>query len=266
MTDSHKIYVTTGLKAKDHYVETAEEYAAAINAPYVERKERSMTKMRETYGDVLLVITDQAKLFVGEQEFFFHPSMAYTRIRRLKNGENDIVIARSGAQPGDVILDCTLGLGSDAIVFAHAVGETGQVIGIEASPVIATLVRRGMQELTVDVKEVNQAMRRVQVIEGDHLEYMKKLPDRSVDIVYFDPMFRRTVEDSASIEPLRILGDDNPLRLEAVEEAKRIARRRVVMRERWYSREFARLGFTLPRKSTGTTNYGIIEIGGCQEE
>lgn len=260
MTELEKVYVTTGLKAKDHYVAKALEFAAELGIAYVERKERSMTKMREIYGEVLLVITDEAKLFVGEQEFFFHPSMAYTRIRRLKNGENDIVISRSGASPGDVVLDCTLGLGSDAIVFAHAVGEQGRVIGLEASPVIGYLVRRGMQELTVDLKEVNQAMRRVEVYTADHLEYMRSLEDRSVDIVYFDPMFRRTVEDSASIEPLRHLGDDSALRIEAVEEAKRIARKRVVMRERWYSREFERLGFTLPRKSTGTTNYGIIEI------
>ncbi|MGZ4112572.1 MAG: class I SAM-dependent methyltransferase, partial [Tumebacillaceae bacterium] len=91
---------------------------------------------------------------------------------------------------------------------------------------------------------------------------LRAQPDRSVDVIYFDPMFRRTVQKSDAIEPLRLLGDDSPLSLEAVEEAKRVARRCIVLKERWYSQEFERLGFRLPRKSSGSTNYGVIEIGG----
>ncbi|ASS75424.1 hypothetical protein CIG75_10835 [Tumebacillus algifaecis] len=254
------ITVTTGLKVRDEYVKQAHEYAKAIGGTYVQRNRHSLAKMQETYGDPLLVVSERVKLHIGENEFFFHPSMANTRIKRLKSGENDIVIEYTEARAGDVILDCTLGLGSDSIVFAHVVGETGRVIGVEASPVIAYIVQRGLQEFTVDVQAVNVAMRRVEVVAADHLDYMRTLPDNSVDIVYFDPMFRHTVLKSQSMEPMRVLGDDRPILLEAIGEAKRVARRRIVMKERWYSTEFARLGFQRLRKSSGSTNYGVIDL------
>jgi 16S rRNA (guanine1516-N2)-methyltransferase len=258
-----KLVVTTGLREKQEYVRVAHEYAIEIDAPYVQRRDRTLEQLREEYEtNTLLVVANKVKLYVGEEEFFFHPSMANTRIKRLKSGENDIVIDRCGVQLGDTVLDCTLGLGSDSIVFAHVVGDTGRVIGLEASQVIATLVRRGLQELVVDTKAVNEAMRRVEVVCADHLDYLRTQPDRSVDVIYFDPMFRRTVQKSDAIEPLRHLGDDRPLSVEAVEEAKRVARRCIVLKERWYSQEFKRLGFVLPRKSSGSTNYGVIEIGG----
>ncbi len=257
------ITVTTGLKVRDEYVAQAKQYAAEIGGVYVERRKRGLGKMQEIYGDPLLVVSERVKLHIGEEEFFFHPSMANTRIKRLTSGDNDIVIEYSDARPGDVILDCTLGLGSDSIVFAHVADESGRVIGIESSNVIAYLVKRGLQEVTVDVKAVNAAMRRVEVICADHLDYMRTLPDRSVDIVYFDPMFRRTVEKSHAIEPMRVLGDDRPITAAAIAEAKRVARRRIVMKERWYSKEFERLGFKLLRKSSGSTNYGVIDLEGA---
>jgi 16S rRNA (guanine1516-N2)-methyltransferase len=257
------VYVTTGLKEKAEYVRVAKEYAEELGVPYVRREDRPLEQMRAELGtETLLVVADKVRLYVGDEAFFFHPSMANTRIKRLKSGDNDIVIERTGAGPGDVVLDCTLGLGSDSIVFAHVVGDEGRVIGLESSRLIATLVRRGLKEFSVDTKAVNEAMRRVEVVCTDHLEYLRSLPDRSVDIVYFDPMFRRTVKQSNAIEPLRHLGDERPLSLEAVEEAKRVARRRIVLKERWYSKEFARLGFELVRKASGSTNYGVIEIGG----
>jgi 16S rRNA (guanine1516-N2)-methyltransferase len=261
--ENRPIPVTTGLKARDEYVKKALQYAEEIGGIYVERNKRGLRKMQEIYGDLLLVVSERVKLHIGEEEFFFHPSMANTRIKRLKSGENDIVIEYTDARPGDVVLDCTLGLGSDSIVFSHVVGPSGQVIGVESSPVIACIVRRGLREVTVDVQAVNAAMRRVEVVCADHLDYMRTLPDQSVDIVYFDPMFRRTVEKSHAMEPMRVLGDDRPIRLEAVEEAKRVARRRIVMKERWYSKEFQRLGFKLLRKSSGSTNYGVIDLKGA---
>ncbi|MCX7568859.1 class I SAM-dependent methyltransferase [Tumebacillus sp. DT12] len=263
MIEPHNLYVTTGLKEKPAYVALAHEYCAEIGGTYIQRRKLGLEKLQDRYGaNGLLVVSDQVKLYLEGREFFFHPSMANTRIKRLRSGENDLVIEHAGVGPGDTVLDCTLGLGSDSIVFAHAVGDAGRVIGLEASPVIAALVRRGLQEFTVDVPEVNRAMRRVEVFYADHLDYLRAQPDRSVDVIYFDPMFRRTVQESNAIEPLRVLGDDSPLSVEAIREARRVARRRIVLKERWYSKEFDRLGFVKPRRSSGSTNYGIIEIGG----
>ncbi|PWK06600.1 class I SAM-dependent methyltransferase [Tumebacillus permanentifrigoris] len=263
MTQSRNLIVTTGNKPTPAYVELAQSYAQELGVPYILRKKRGIDTLRADYGvDEVLVCTERVTLYVEDQEFFFHPSMANTRIKRLKSGENDIVIERAGVRPGDTVLDCTLGLGSDTIVFAHAVGAEGRVIGLESSAVIALLVRRGLQELSVDTQAVNTAMRHVEVLCVDHLDYLRAQPDNSVDVIYFDPMFRRTVERTQSIEPLRHLGDDRPLSEEAILEARRVARRRIVLKERWYSKEFARLGFHIPKKSTGSINYGVIDLEG----
>lgn len=267
MTNTPKLIVTTGHKQRPEHVALAHEYAADLGAVYIQRNDRSLERLcEETGAEIVLVCTDKAILNVGGAEFFFHPSMAHTRIKRLRKGENDIVVDRTGVRPGDTVLDCTLGLGSDSIVFAHMVGDTGRVIGVEASPVIALIVKRGLQEYVAEIKEVNAAMRRVEVVCADHLAYLRTLPDKSVDIVYFDPMFAKTVQDSAAIEPLRHLGDDRPLTEAAILEAKRVCRRRIVLKDRWFSKQFEKLGFRLPdKRASGSVHYGWIDCEGGTE-
>ena len=91
-------------------------------------------------------------------------------------------------------------------------------------------------------------MRRIEVRHSHHLDYLKSLPDQSVDIVYFDPMFREPITDSASINPLRHYANGEPLDAESVREAIRVARKTVVMKEARSSGEFERLGFALPER------------------
>jgi 16S rRNA G966 N2-methylase RsmD len=134
-------------------------------------------------------------------------------------------------------------------------------VGVEDSPVIAFLVEEGMRTYVYPaLPDLERAMRRIEVISADHLEYLRSLPDRSVDVVYFDPMFRETVVQSRGIDALRHLGNPSALRPEAVAEAKRVARRCVVMKERRGSEEFARLGFTPVPKGSGRVQFGVIHV------
>lgn len=103
-------------------------------------------------------------------------------------------------------------------------------------------------------------MRRIEVRHSHHLDYLKSLPDRSVDIVYFDPMFREPIAESASIHPLRHYANGEPLEMESVREAVRVARKTVVMKEARSSGEFERLGFTLPERGKSKITYGVISI------
>jgi hypothetical protein len=86
------------------------------------------------------------------------------------------------------------------------------------------------------------------------------LPDRSVDIVYFDPMFRRPVLSSSALRPLRSQAEERPLSEAAVREAVRVARRRVVLKDHRDSGEFERLGFVRRRVSSSKVAYGVIDI------
>jgi hypothetical protein len=62
---------------------------------------------------------------------------------------------------------------------------------------------------------------------------------------------------SSQFIPLRTLANPAPIAVEALKEAKRIARKRVVVKETRNSREFERLG--LPERAGG--RYSRIQYG-----
>ena len=87
-------------------------------------------------------------------------------------------------------------------------------------------------------------MRRIEVKLVEHTSYLQQQPDRSVDIIYFDPMFRQPLEQSsASSHCVRLLMMNRCIEI-AINEARRVARKAIVMKEHRHSAEFARLGFT----------------------
>ena len=82
-----------------------------------------------------------------------------------------------------------------------------------------------------------------------------------MDIVYFDPMFRYSLTASASIQPLRSIADTSAVTLESIQQACRVAKHRVILKENSKSLEFNRLGF--PKRYGGQyspVHYGIIDV------
>lgn len=240
-----KIIVTTSQRPSDECLKLAHVAAERLGGVFVQRAKMSLAKIRDEYGVPFVVVAKSGELVLDSDdgEFFFHPSMAHVRIKNLRHGASDHLIEALGAKSGMSILDCTLGLGSDAIVESFSVGEVGRVVGLEASPVIFGVVRFGLAHYAGENDAVTSAMRRVEVVHADYMDYLASLPDDSFDAVYFDPMFRHPLTKSASMHPLRAFADMRPLSHEAIGEALRVARRRVVMKENSMSREFERLGF-----------------------
>ena len=158
-------------------------------------------------------------------------------------GQGDHLVAALDLRAGMHVLDCTLGTGADAIVESYAVGETGRVTALESSPLIAAVIGDGLAHATGDNYDMHAAMRRIIVHAADALTYLREQQDDSYDVVYFDPMFRRPLHESAGMNALRARADMRALTPETVAEARRVARRRVVMKERRESEEFERLGF-----------------------
>ncbi|MFZ7943124.1 hypothetical protein ACO1D1_05675, partial [Neobacillus sp. 19] len=68
-------------------------------------------------SDCLVVGKDRVELFEkgSTLPFFFHPNSAMFRIKRLLSGENDPFADAAQLTEGMTILDCTLGLASDAV-------------------------------------------------------------------------------------------------------------------------------------------------------
>ncbi|TCS83039.1 class I SAM-dependent methyltransferase [Tepidibacillus fermentans] len=253
--------VTTAYDPDQSTLSRAFEITALLNATFIKRKKQSLNALFELDQEIIIVEKESAKYYVNEQQqpFFFHPSMAVLRINRLQKGDNDILVSLSQLKSGDTFLDCTMGLGSDSIVASYIVGERGRVVGIESEPVIGILVKDGLQRGWKQDPDIDAAMKQIEIRLSDHLEFLKLLPDQSFDIVYFDPMFRKGVKKSSSIAPLRKLANSNPLTIETIEQAKRVAKRAVVLKENKNSKEFERLGFTKISRSSSTT-YGIIKV------
>ena len=63
-------------------------------------------------------------------------------------------------------------------------------------------------------------------------------------------MFRQTVNRSSGLQPLKKLANPRPLDRESVREAVRVARKRVVLKERLMSGEFERLGFQVVKEAS----------------
>ncbi|WP_442604024.1 class I SAM-dependent methyltransferase [Paenibacillus sp. KN14-4R] len=253
--------VTTSYSPSSELLAKAHDLAAQLGWRFVPRFRESMESLRISHNcdQILLVGRDQLQCFVGDAPpIYFHPSMAQIRVKRLMHGEQDGLITAADVQQGDSVLDCTAGLAADSVVLSYAVGDTGTVVALDSQLVICLLLAEGLQRYASEVKALEQAMRRVEIKCSDHLSYLQQQADNSVDIVYFDPMFRRPIEESSSISPLRRVANPDALTAAAVSEAMRVARKRVVMKEVFYSGEFARLGFTTVHRSGSKLAYGVI--------
>lgn len=163
-------------------------------------------------------------------------------------------------QLGDSVLDCTLGLAADAMLAAYTVGEAGRVVGLEANPNVAFIVRQGMQAYDTSELPLTACMRHIEVIQSEVVRYLKTLPDNAFDVVYMDPMFEKVIEEANNFQALRLAGEHVTLTDEWVNEAKRVAKKRVVLKAHFRSEWFATYGFQQYERITAKFHYGVLEV------
>ncbi len=267
--------IVTTVKDKPGLAQSGERLALELGCPFVARQDRSLQVLEREYGHKVTVIVGERRLsaWFGGWEFFFHPSMALLRLMNVLKGEKDRMADALQLQKGMSVLDCTLGFGTDALVAAFLVGPEGKVVGLEASPVVASLVSYGLGNYRFGLHPgldpvkakvlagLPQAVARIRVLNVQHRNFLSQAPSKSFDVVYFDPMFRRPREDSASMAPLRGLALPDPVDEVSVREACRVARTRVVLKEGRYSPEFERLGFRVVSGGKySEVAYGAIEV------
>lgn len=255
--------ITTGRKNQKSSIELAKMTANKLNIPFVERNNLSISALAQAHNVKHVLVSKKGflRLITEDNEIFFHPSLAHLRIKNSLKSEGDRLIEAMNLQRGMKVLDCTLGLGADAIVESFAVGEEGSVTALEVNPYLAAVVEHGLQNFIDDNDNVVQAMRRVEVVNADYTDFLQSAADNSFDVVYFDPMFRHPLERSTALNPLRDIADRRAVTVEAIAEARRVARCRVVLKENAKSLEFERLGF---KKICGgkysPIHYGVIEL------
>ncbi|WP_223593346.1 class I SAM-dependent methyltransferase [Neobacillus bataviensis] len=256
------MFVTTSGRTTQQLNEKAMDIAATLDVPYLPRKKKSVQLLQEKCdSDCLVVGKERLELFQkGEQEpFFFHPNSAMFRIKRLMRGEHDPFADAAKLSPGMTVLDCTLGLASDSIVASFLVGKEGSVTGIEGEKFLAYIVKEGLKTWDTGIPQMNEAMERINVIQSASLDYLKGLKDASVDCVYFDPMFEESIIGSVGIKPLTHFAIYNDLDEETMEEALRVAKFRVVLKDHFRSSHFEKYGFQVFRRQNAKFHFGYIE-------
>jgi 16S rRNA (guanine1516-N2)-methyltransferase len=219
--------------------EEAEELAARFELTAAPRRDRTIPELVAAAEDAPVLILGKARadLVCRGRSYRASLGMAYLRLVRARKGAIDPLVKAAALKPGDEVLDATLGLAGDALVAAEATRT--RVVGLEASAVLAAFV-------TAALRRIQPAGRApadlVDVRCADHRAVLKEMPARSVDVVLFDPMFRTAAEAGALFEVVRQLGDPAPLTGETLREARRVARRGVLVKDAPPGMELARLG------------------------
>jgi SAM-dependent methyltransferase len=257
-----RLAVTTALRPSAADAAAARAAAERHGLPLAPRGGAALADVAAAAGaGALLVLSGRAAtLWTAAGEVRWSAGMAALRVKRLRarlGGEGrpedrDPFLDAAGIRPGDAVLDCTLGLGADALVAAEAAGPAGRVVGLEASPALAAWVAEGLQ------REAGRepAAGRIEVRAADHLDALAALPPASFDVVVFDPMFRHAREAPSAFEAaVRALADARPLSPEALARAARVARRWVVVKDGAPGWDLARLGLVPLPSSRGAHRY-----------
>ncbi|AKJ03649.1 putative SAM-dependent methyltransferase [Archangium gephyra] len=234
--------VTTSGKPDEALVKRAREAARAWKLPFIpRRKKEPIGPLLESAADAFLVFEREGvSLWDREGSFSFNPGMAHLRRLRILSGQvggDDALVRVAELRAGDHLLDCTLGLGQDALVAALVVGPRGRVVGLEKSLALHAVVSEGLAAYDYGPQSC-----RVEAVHADSHTYLRSLPSGSFDVVLFDPMFEKPKKSQPAFEMLRRFAEHAPLLPETLEEARRVARRWVVVKGSKYSDDLKKLG------------------------
>lgn len=226
--------ITTGRSRVPGLLEKAQAWGAALEAPVIirQRNQRLEALLEQQNLEALVVATAGGpQVITAQGKFTYHPSMAVLRLQQLKENKVDYLVEALGLRLGLKVLDCTLGLAADAAIASYVVGSEGRVVGLEASRLLHFLVSQGLRTYVAEDKDLALAMKRITALNIRAEDYLPTVAVDQYDVIYFDPMFRKPVQGSSGMDGMRPFTYEEPLSLEAVKLAAKLAQR-VVIKER----------------------------------
>ncbi|BBJ27916.1 class I SAM-dependent methyltransferase [Athalassotoga saccharophila] len=249
-----RIAVTTSHKPLQHQVNKAKELAQAFGCRYIPRRHFSFME-----GEIVIIAERYGISAVKDgKRLFFHPSLAVLRKSNVETGQRDYLIESLDLSGNEKVLDCTLGLGSEAILIAHFLPK-GHVKCLESSKIIKIIVENGIRDKNLP-DWVRESAQRIEILEYDYKKFVRE-SDEIFDCVYVDPMFEHPNFKSYAMNPLRPFADHSGIDPADIEEMKKIARKRIVVKARWNDSIFERYKFD---KVVGSLKskigYGVVEI------
>lgn len=260
-----RFVVTTSIKPKKEEVLKAIELAKELNSKYVSRRSFNRYVKANPLDFYYVIEKDTMRIRWGEAdaensgEFFFHPASSKMRMRNLRHNQRDHLIEILDLRGDELIYDLTLGLGSEAILMAAHL-DSGKVIGVEGSRHIYTIVKYGMRSYVDQSAWVNESFKRIELINADYKTWIRKQPENACDYCYCDPMFDNPVMTSSGFNPLRPFAVYDRLSQEDVDEMRRVARKKVILKALSRDSLFKDIRTDEIRGSrTSGVMYGIIE-------
>jgi 16S rRNA (guanine1516-N2)-methyltransferase len=257
----HPLAVTISASGDHKQLTRAAAAASRWSLPLIPRRRKAPLEpmLAHTASAFLVFGGDGIALWDAQGSLRFTPGMARLRVKRLDAGaDEDLLVRLAELRAGDSVLDCTLGLGADAIVAARAVGPSGRVLGVEKSTALAALVAEGLRDYQLGPRSCA-----IDVHCGDSLELLRAQPDASFDVVVFDPMFEKPRRSSPAFDMLRRFADYTELTSVALEQARRVARRWVLVKGARYTQDLKKLGLTPETGSRTATVAWARARGGC---
>ena len=225
-------WAMTASKSRNVLNEAERAFGEAHQIPILLRQNKSIPYLLEHYELDVLLVMENGKLaaYSPGNRLVYHPGKAAPRLKQWRQGVEETLMTALALAPGQRMLDGTMGLASDALVASAMVGESGQVICLEKSPIIYIVTTYGLAHCTKGSLELQAAMRRIETRLGDYHEVLPGLADKSFDVVYLDPMFIHPVESSTGIAGLRQAADHYQPTAEDLAQARRVAAKRVVVK------------------------------------
>lgn len=254
--------VTTAGRPDELSEKLAKFVCETLEIEFVPRQKRSVAALsRELQANVIVAGKNRYEYYAkgANAPFFFHPNSAAFRLKRVARGEMEPLLEACQLKEGNSFLDCTLGMGADSMLAAFAVGAQGKVVGLETNRNIAFIVKHGMQTYDTTKLPLTTCMRQIEVVHAEAVEFLRQQPADAFDVVYMDPMFEETIEEANNFEALRQAGSHLALTAEWMQEALRVAKKRVVLKAHYQSDYFECYGFQRFARQTAKFHYGVIE-------
>ena len=247
------IIVTTSVKTNLELNGKAQQLADDLRLKYIIRNKETIKQLLSSVDGVLVVYKNKLSYFENDSELFFHLD---TTALKIKNSDNEPLVEII-EEKEQSILDCTMGLAGDSILLSY---YGHKVISLEKNNIIHLITTNGLKNYISPNKEINKAMRKIKTHNIDCLDYLKQCPNDNYDIIYFDPMFSHNITESNNLEGILPLANTTFPYEEFVKEAKRVARKKIIVKAHFKDTVFEKYNFTRITRKNTNFHYGFINI------
>ena len=247
------IIVTTSVKTNLELNGKAQQLADDLRLKYIIRNKETIKQLLSSVDGVLVVYKNKLSYFENDSELFFHLD---TTALKIKNSDNEPLVEII-EEKEQSILDCTMGLAGDSILLSY---YGHKVISLEKNNIIHLITTNGLKNYISPNKEINKAMRKIKTHNIDCLDYLKQCPNDNYDIIYFDPMFSHNITESNNLEGILPLANTTFPYEEFVKEAKRVARKKIIVKAHFKDTVFEKYNFTRITRNNTKVHYGFINI------